>query len=88
MATSFNGTQGVNVFGMTVLASGLRLYAKTKMIPNRSYTPTRMLKAAETYTGQTFKRGEYLKAADALTAKARELAGEVHAGKHEGSSIS
>lgn len=68
-AQSFSGEGGVNVFAMAVLASGLRLYAKTGMRPNRAWTPTAMLRTAAAHTGQTFKRGEYLKAADALSAK-------------------
>jgi hypothetical protein len=56
----------VNIFAVSVLASGLRLYAKTGMRPNAAYTPTKMLKAAGIYLGKTFKRGEYEKAAQEL----------------------
>ena len=79
----FTGPAAVNVFACKVLASGLRLYAKTGMQPNRAYTPTKMLKAAETYTGQKFKRGEYEKAAQALT----ELADASAKALPEGNSI-
>lgn len=65
MAT-FTGEHGVGAFVATALASGLRLYAKTGMRPNRAWTPTAMLRKAESLTGQKFKRGEYIKAADAL----------------------
>jgi hypothetical protein len=71
-AVSFNGPEAVNVFAMAVLASGLRLYARTGMKPNRAYTPTAMLRAAGIHLGRTFKRGAYLEAADALTAKVQE----------------
>jgi hypothetical protein len=71
--TTFSGTSAVNVFGMLTLASGLRLYAKTGMQPNRAYTPTAMMRAASTYTGQKFKARDYLGAADALTAAAHVL---------------
>jgi hypothetical protein len=65
--TSFSGEQGMLVYRARVIASGLRLYAKTKMKPNRAYTPTAMLKAASEMTGMTFKRGEYLRAAQELS---------------------
>lgn len=65
--TTFNGPAGVSIFRATALASGLRLYAKTGMKPNRAWTPTAMLKTAESITGLKFKRGEYEKAAQALT---------------------
>ena len=64
--TSFVGSD-VSIFAAAALASGLRLYAKAKIIPNRAYTPTAMLKAAGTYTGKAYKRGQYLQAADDLT---------------------
>lgn len=85
--TSFNGPQAVNVFAMTALASALRMYDKHKMIPNRNYTPTKMLKAAEIYTGQKFKRGEYARAAEVLKATADKAVAEIHAGEHPGNSI-
>lgn len=70
--TSFvNG--GMDVFRARVVASGLRLYAKTGMKPNREYTPTNMLRAASAMTGEKYKRGEYLRAADDLTRLADEM---------------
>ena len=62
----FSGTDAVNVFRCEVIASALRLYAKSKMQVNRAYTPTAMLRAAEQLTGCKFKRGQYHEAADAL----------------------
>lgn len=50
------------------LKHGLRLYAATKMKPNRAWTPTAMLRTASNITGNTYKRGEYLRAADDLDA--------------------
>jgi hypothetical protein len=42
---------------------------------NRAYTPSNMLATASHLTGQKFKRGEYIKAAEALDAlAARTLA--------------
>ncbi len=72
MTTTFaNG--GMTVYAMRVLASGLKLYARTGMKPNRLYTPTNMLRAASSHTGAKYKRGEYLKAAEDLTRIADEM---------------
>lgn len=68
-ARSFSGEGAVNVFAMAALASGLRLYAKTGMRPNRAWTPTAMMRAAAQHTGKTFKTRDYLGAADALSLK-------------------
>ena len=57
-----------NVFRAVVIEHALRLYAKTGMKANRMYTPTNMLKAAASMTGFTYKRGQYLQAADDLKA--------------------
>lgn len=72
---SFQGSD-VNIFRGAVIASALRLYAKTGMKANRAYTPSAMLKAAEEITGRKFKRGQYLEAADAITAEVERLKGE------------
>jgi len=72
--TSFNGPEAVSVYAMTVLASGLRLYAKTGMQPNRAYTPKAMMSAAERYTGRKFKARDYEGAAQALKDAAQALA--------------
>lgn len=68
--TTFIG-EGVGIFRAATIATGLRLYAKTGMKPNRAYTPSAMLKAANEILGragkQAFKRGQYVQAADALT---------------------
>ena len=45
-AQSFVGCEAVNVFACAVIASGLRLYAKTGMKPNRAYTPSAMMLTA------------------------------------------
>ena len=61
----------VNIFRCHVIASALRLYAKTGMKANRAYTPKAMLAAATAETGRTFKgANKYLEAADALDAAA------------------
>lgn len=64
---SFSGEHGMLVYRATIIASGLRFYAKTGMKMNRAYTPSNMLKAATDMTGRTFKRGQYEEAARALT---------------------
>lgn len=68
--TSFVGPRAVDVYVATVLASGLRLYAKTGIKPGRSWTPKNMMAKAAEITGLTFKARAYNEAADALTATA------------------
>lgn len=80
-ARSFVGPAAVNVFRSAVIASALRLYAKTGMKANRAYTPTAMLKAAAEITGQKYKRGEYMKAAEDISACVQKAKGEIPAVK-------
>ena len=68
-ARAFVGRGAVDVFAMAALASGLRLYAKTGMKPNRMWTPKAMMQAAERLTGLKFKAREYIAAAEALAAR-------------------
>jgi len=79
----FSGPDAVAVYAISALASGLRLYAKTGLKPARAYTPTNMLRQATAYTGQTFKRGQYLEAAAALEALARQKAAALPPGAIE-----
>lgn len=79
-ARSFVGEGAVAMFAMAVIASGLRLYAKTGMRPNRAYTPTAMMRATEHHTGFTFKKRDYIGAADALSAKVQEEKARIAAG--------
>lgn len=65
-AVSFVGPEAVAIYRATVVASALRLYAKARIRVNRAYTPTAMLAVASEVTGRTFKRGQYLEAANAL----------------------
>jgi hypothetical protein len=65
-ATSFVGPEAVNVFACLTVASALKLYAKTGMKANRAYTPSNMLAFVERTTGQKFKRGQYMEAAEFL----------------------
>lgn len=64
--TSFNGREAVEVYRATVIAHGLRLYARTGIRPNRAYTPTNMMAAAAQITGQKFGRRDYMGAYEAL----------------------
>lgn len=82
-ARTFAGEGAVNVFAMAVIASGLRLYAKTGMLPNRAYTPTKMMAAAERYLGQTFKKRDYLGAAEALSQRVQEEKARIAAAQEE-----
>jgi hypothetical protein len=63
-ATTFVGPDAINLFRATVLKAGLKMYADIGMIPNRSWTPTAMLKMATEYTGKTYKRGQHAIAAE------------------------
>lgn len=60
------------VYQMMAVASALRLYAKTKMRVNKTYTPKAMMKTAEWLTGESFALRDYVGAAEALEARARE----------------
>lgn len=73
---SFTGRPAVSVFQCKVLASALRLYAKTGLKANRMYTPKNMLATAAALTGKTFKRGQYEEAAVALTELAEKTLAE------------
>jgi len=66
--TTFSGPAGVATYRAAALTSGLSLYAKTGMRPNRAWTPSAMLKAAGGITGRTYRRGEYTLAVADLTA--------------------
>jgi hypothetical protein len=71
--TSFVGRDAVEVFRLRVIASGLRLYAKTGIKPNRAYTPSAMLAAAEQVTGKKYKRGAYEAAAADIDVRVAEM---------------
>jgi hypothetical protein len=64
--TTFYGTDGVNLYKAIVLRSGLQLYARTGMKPNRAWTPTAMLDMAASYTGKKYRRGQHMDAANDL----------------------
>lgn len=85
--TMFAGPKAVDVFQCKVIASGLRLYAKTGMKPNAHYTPKNMMAAATRLTGKKFKARDYMGAADALVMLADQTASEIRQGQHPGNSI-
>jgi len=72
-STMIYGPDGIAFYRAAAIASALRFYAKTGMKINRAYTPTNMFAAATEITGKTFKRGQYLEAAEALTAWAQTM---------------
>jgi hypothetical protein len=72
--TTFAGPDGVRLFQVMAISRGLRLYAETGMKPNRAWTPSAMLKAATSYTGKHYRRGEFIKAADDLKTWADTMA--------------
>lgn len=66
--TVFSGVKAVNIFRAQVMASALRLYARTKMQVNRAYSPKNMMKAASQILKKEFSPRAYQQAADELTA--------------------
>lgn len=66
--TVFSGVKAVNIFRAQVMASALRLYARTKMQVNRAYSPKNMMKAASQILGKEFPPRAYQQAADELRA--------------------
>lgn len=64
--SSFVGPAAVSVFRAIVLANGLRMYGRTGIKPNRMWSPSRMINAAEEITGKKFKKRDYEGAANAV----------------------
>ena len=62
----------IAAYKLQVLATGLTLYAKTGIRPNRHLTATKMVQLATQATGQKFGRN-YLAAAAACRAQAQAL---------------
>ena len=83
-ARCFVGPDATAVLAMAALASGLRLYAKTKMLPNRMWTAKAMMKTAEHHLGRKFKARDYLGAADALYEKVQAEKAQLPAVVREG----
>lgn len=59
MTIIFSGKAGVDTYRAIAIRSGLRLYIKCGMKPNRAWTPTNMLRVAGQITGNVYKRGQY-----------------------------
>lgn len=71
--SSFVGSDAVNYVRAELLASSLKLYAATKIIPTRGVTISKMLAMATGYTGKAYKRGDAIKAADDVKKWANEM---------------
>lgn len=69
----FVGPDAIIYVRAELLSSSLKLYAVCKIIPTRGVTATKMLKMATGYTGKSYKRGEYLKAANDVKKWADEM---------------
>lgn len=65
-STSYVGQDATRVFQAKVVRSALKS-AKIGLRMNRQMTPTALLRTAGNITGQTFKRGQYDAAIEALT---------------------
>jgi hypothetical protein len=63
---SIVGADATNLYRAVMLGQALRMYAKTKMLATRNATPSVMLRMAAEYSGKTYKRGQYVQAADDL----------------------
>lgn len=67
-ARMFTGPDAVQVFRAATIAAACRMYHLHRMLPNRGYTPTKMLTAASSITGKAYKRGQHHQAAADLSA--------------------
>ena len=64
---TFEGRDAVRLFQAVSLRSGIKLYQKTKIRPNKAWTPTAMLTLAGRICGKTYRRGQFQEAIDDLT---------------------
>jgi len=62
--TSFVGADAVNLYRAVHVKQALLMYAKTGLKMTRGATPAVLLAIAREYSGKTYKRGQYLQAAD------------------------
>ena len=58
------GRKQTEKFRFVAVAKALKLYGKTGIRANRSYTPKAMLAVAKELTGMSYRYGQYLEAAD------------------------
>ena len=56
-----------------MIKQGLEMYAKHKMIPTRGWNAKRMMTAATEITGKSYKRRDYLKAAEDIDAVLKQV---------------
>ena len=56
--SSYVGPDAVNLYRAVTVASGLRMYARSKMLLTRGATITVLLRIAGEYTGKKYKRGQ------------------------------
>lgn len=71
---SFEGKAGIDVYRYTLLASSLRLFAKTGLKPTRGIGGKQMMAMATELTGVKFKARQYMEAAERLEAVAQTIA--------------
>lgn len=62
--TSIQGPDGMAYYRALTLASSLKLFIKTGIIPTRGVTGPVMLRIATEITSKTYKRGQYQQAHD------------------------
>lgn len=55
------------IYQAIALKTGLELYSKYRMKPNKAWTPKAMLATAERITGKTYKRGQFVRAIEDLS---------------------
>lgn len=57
-ATSYVGRDATELYRVNMIKTCIKMYMKTKIIPTRGVTITKLLKMATTYTGRKYKRSE------------------------------
>lgn len=62
----YSGKDATSLVRAIYAKNALDMYAQTGMKMTRTATPTVLLRIATEYTGHTYKRGQYVKAADDL----------------------
>ena len=71
--TTFVGPDAISCMRAFALASALDLYAKAGILPSRNMSATKLLRAANQYTGKTYRYGEHAQAAADVRLWAREM---------------
>lgn len=70
---SLTGHDAILFMRAAVLASSLKLYAKTRILPTRGVTLTKMLAMATTFTGKKYRRTEIMTAHEDVLQWSREM---------------